>query len=236
MAKIIRFDDFRRARQSETSGGDKRNGDNESGRRGIATEVNYRRITAAERYATSAFRQELAKLRRPYKVQLPADFDKRVLEGDGRFVEKAARHVESLPKEKRGEILFQMVRAAHDGWVRDNPQHFLDVRYGEQRYLFLPIELCGLDAYLSFQDLIMEPIHRLGLDYSWMSGDSSAAYLARRRQYIRDRGLCNDGLAHYVQNLGSDYQALPAEISSLTDTRIICFPPFYSVGTVIFLC
>ena len=59
----------------------------------------------------------------------------------------------------------------------------------------------------------MEPIHRLGFDYSWMSGDSSAAYLARRRQYIRDRGLCNDGLAHYVQNLGSDYQALPAEIS-----------------------
>lgn len=221
MAKIIRFDESRKARQAEQSEGSTRNSNNGKRRRDIEAEGKYQQVTASERYAASAFRQELAKLRRPYKMQLPAEFERKVFEGDDRLVEKAALHVESLPKEKKGELLFQMIRAAHDGWVRDNPRYFFDASYAEQRYLFLPIELCGLDAYLSFQDLIMRPMHLLGLDYSWMSGDSSATYLAKRRRYIRDRGLCDDSLADYIRNLGSDYPALPAEISNALRTDAV---------------
>ena len=174
----------------------------------------YRAVDALQGYALKAFRQALAELRRHERVQLPDDFDEIMRDPQGELPEKVQRKLAALSVKRKQLLVFAMVSAVHDGWVRDNPQYFFDNQYADEKFLFLRIELCGIYVYQEFLDMIMQTVRRLGLETSSMAWDAESMYMHKRHKFICEHDLTNSNLVEYIANCGEEYVALSSEIST----------------------
>lgn len=181
---------------------------------GVTAEY-YQAVDHLQKYAIKAFVKTLAGFRRGDRVRLPDDFEQIMRQPRGRLPEATRRKLAALPPERKQELRLAMVTAVHDGWVRDNSQFFFDSQYANQRFLFLPIELCGMHAYREFLGMITPLLERLELDL-WLNRDTATEeeYSKQRHKFVRMHGLTNGNLPEYIANCGDEYVAMNPEISA----------------------
>lgn len=174
----------------------------------------YQAVDALQVYAVKAFRQTLAGFRRIYRVRLPEDFEKTMRDPHGQLPEETLQKLRALPVKRKQELVYAMVVAVHDGWARDNPDYFFDACYAEERFLYLPIELCGVDIYQKFLEMVKTTVERLSLETSHMEWDTESMYRHKRHKYVCEHGLTSQSLAEHITHCGEEYVALSPKISA----------------------
>ena len=211
MGKIIKFDEI--VRQGNGTAREKMSYHPRDRDEGVSTEYDLA-IRALQAYAVDAVRQAMAELPYSERVRLPANFEEIMRDPHGELPRKIRRKLMALPMKSKQKLIFAMVSAAHDGWVKENPYYFFDQRYTGERFLFLRIELCGIYVYKEFLGMIIEIVRRLELETPNLDWDAEGMYMHKRGEFVRERGLTNSNLAAYIARCNEEYAAMSPEIAT----------------------
>ena len=175
----------------------------------------YHAIDAFQDYALKAFCQSLKDFRRCKRIRLPENFDQIMRDPKDGLPDTVLFKLESLLVKQKQSLVYAMVSAVHEGWVKDNPEFFFDEKYAGERFMYLDLELCGVYVYKDFLDMIMETVRRLGLEYPYFDWDAESMYACKRHKFLCEHNLTSvDNLAEYIANCGDENSVLSPEIST----------------------
>lgn len=174
-------------------------------------------------HAVKAFRGELEKLE---KEGVPFQLDKEdwiwIRNADYELSPENYDEIKKLPEHTKAEIILRLCQSTHDGWVYDYYQNFFHY-FLDWEYVFLPIELIGVEQFYGIYDPIKNMLPRIGLDnVDWEI--IIDVYDKWRREFLDRYEIKKPAdLILKIEKIANDYPPLRPEIREVLANRRLAY-------------